>query len=160
MHEGRPTVGRRRFIGTTAAIAISGPALAGCSSSSDSDGGNGDGNDEGDGGGGGGGETTEVAVGPGGDFTFEPAEVTVSTGDTVVWSFESAGHNVECKPSEADEATLPDGAKPFASYDGSDRFGTNDQGTTFEYTFSVAGTYDYVCVPHIGMDMLGTVVVE
>lgn len=149
MHPGSSGVDRRRFIKTAAAVGLAG-AFAGC-------GGDGGGNGNGNGNGGGG---ATVAAGPGGDFVFEPEEVTISTGETVTWEFESANHNVECDPEQSDEAELPDGAEPFASYDGDDRFATIEEGETWEYTFETAGTYTYVCVPHVGSGMVGTVVVE
>lgn len=178
MQSGSSDVGRRRFLKRAAVVGIAGSALAGCSGDgNDGGGGGGDGSgddDSGDGGGSGGGSGSgenddgsgsggggaEVAAGPGGNFTFEPEEVTISTGETVTWTFESGSHNVECKPSEEEQASLPDGAEPFDSYDGENRFAPNGQGTTYEHTFDVAGTYTYVCVPHVGAGMIGTVVVE
>jgi len=134
---------RRTYLRTVGAAAATG-LLAGCAGDSDS---------------GPSGENT-VAVGPDNQLVFEPETLTVSTGDTVTWSFETVGHNVECDPSQSDYASLPSGAEPFASYDGDNRFETNDQGTTWEHTFEVAGSYDYVCVPHAAQGMRGTVVVE
>lgn len=168
MQSGSSAVGRRQFLKTTAAVGIAGPALAGCGGDGGNGNGNGNGggngggngNDGGNGNGNGGGGGAEVAVGPNGDFVFDPEEVTVSTGETVTWTFESASHNVECNPEQADEASLPDGADPFASYEGDDRFAVNDEGTTFEHTFDTAGEYTYICVPHVASDMIGTVVVE
>jgi peptide/nickel transport system substrate-binding protein len=40
------------------------------------------------------------------------------------------------------------------------RFETLAAGETFEHTFETAGEYRYVCVPHAGVGMQGTVVVE
>lgn len=40
----------------------------------------------------------EVIVGPDGDWVFDPEEVTISVGDTVVWYFDSPGHNVTSHP--------------------------------------------------------------
>jgi plastocyanin len=33
-------------------------------------------------------------------------------------------------------------------------------GETFEHTFTVPGTYVYVCVPHAGQGMIGRVIVN
>lgn len=157
MQNGSSDVDRRRFIKAAAAIGLAG-AFAGCGGDGGGNGnGNGGGNGNGNGNGGGG---ATVAAGPGGNFTYDPEEVTISTGETVTWEFESANHNVECDPEQSDEATLPDGAEPFASYDGDNRFDTVDEGETWEHTFDTAGTYTYVCVPHVGSGMIGTVVVE
>jgi plastocyanin len=120
---------------------------AGCGDDDDDDGGGGGaatteqpagggGDDEGGGGGGGGG--TEVSME---EFTFQPSEVTVSVGDTVTWTNnDSVGHDVT--------------ADSFSSGDP----GGMASGDTFEQTFEEAGTFDYVCTVHPGME--GTVVVE
>ena len=138
---------RRTLLGTIAGCSLAG--LAGCSGDR-----SGDGN-------GGGDESTPgengVAVAPGGSLSFSPETTTVSVGTTVTWYFERATHNVSCNPDHHEAASLPDGADPFASYEGDDRFATRDEGETFEHAFEVAGTYDYVCVPHASNGMVGTV---
>jgi plastocyanin len=146
------SVDRRTVLRTTGA-AVAGVALAGCSGGGDDT--PADGNDD-DGGG-----SNTVAVGPDGSLAFDPDEITVSVGDTVTWEFESAGHNVSAYPDHGDPVSLPEGAEPFGS-DGvaDDQYATISQGETFEHTFETAGEYTYVCVPHIGSDMIGTVVVE
>jgi plastocyanin len=125
------------------------------------------GDDDDDGGGGGGAETTEQPAGGGEDdggggddgggsdddgggggaevseegIAFNPAEVTVSVGDTVTWTNnDSVAHDVT--------------ADSFSSGDP----GGMSPGDTFEQTFDEAGTFDYVCTVHPGME--GTVVVE
>ena len=94
--------------------------------------------DDDDGGGGGGGGAAEVSME---GIAFQPAEVTVSAGDTVTWTNnDSVGHDVT--------------ADSFSSGDP----GGMASGDTFEQTFEEAGTFDYVCTVHPGME--GTVVVE
>ena len=39
-------------------------------------------------------QIVDVAVGPGGLFTYSPNLVTINVGDTVRWTFASIGHNV------------------------------------------------------------------
>jgi plastocyanin len=98
------------------------------------DGGGGGGGGDG-GGGGGGAEVSEE------DITFNPAEVTVGVGDTVTWTNnDSVGHDVTADSFSSGE---PGGMAP---------------GDTFEQTFDEAGTFDYVCTVHPGME--GTVIVE
>ncbi|PSP62394.1 halocyanin [Halobacteriales archaeon QH_8_64_26] len=92
-------------------------------------------------GGGGGGSTTEVAVGPGGQLVFEPAEVQISPGDTIKWTWESGGHNVA--PESGDW-----GHQPIES-----------QGFTYEHTFESAGENPYVCTPHASAGMKGVITV-
>ena len=104
----------------------------------ESGGGNATGNQSG---GGGGGQTTEVAVGPGGQLVFEPAEVQISPGDTIRWVWESGGHNVA--PESGDW-----GHQPIES-----------QGFTYEHTFESAGENPYVCTPHASAGMKGVITV-
>jgi plastocyanin len=112
------------------------------------------GDDDDDDGGGGGAATTEEPAGGGGDggggggaevsmegIAFEPADVTVAVGDTVTWTNnDSVPHDVT--------------ADSFSSGEPGGMSG----GDTFEHTFDEAGTFDYVCTVHPGME--GSVVVE
>lgn len=72
------------------------------------------------------------------DDEFDPAELTVEAGTTVVWEFDDGprAHNV-----------VADGFSSQTKADG-----------TFEHTFDEPGTYSYSCTLHAGMD--GTVIVE
>jgi amicyanin len=119
---------------------------AGCGGDDDDDGGDGGaatteqpaggGGDDGGGAGGGGGAEVSME-----GIAFQPAEVTVSAGDTVTWTNnDSVGHDVT--------------ADSFSSGEP----GAMASGDTFEHTFEEAGTFDYVCTVHPGME--GTVVVE
>jgi plastocyanin len=112
----------------------------------------GDDDDDG-GGGGGGGETTEEPSADGGtpaaggtevsmeNIKFNPQNVTIDAGDTVTWvNDDSVGHDVT--------------ADDFKSGDP----GAMQNGDTFEHTFDAAGTFDYVCTVHPGME--GTVTVR
>lgn len=138
--------------------ALAGAALAGCIGDSEpTDGGGENGGDTGGDENGGSGNT--VAAGPDGELVFEPEEITVSVGDTVTWNFESPGHNVYAYDDQGD-VSLPDGAEGFGSVEKGDQYGTNSEGDTFEYTFETAGTYEYVCVPHVSSGMVGKVIVE
>ena len=98
---------------------------------------------------------------------FDPTEITVSVGDTVVWANTSSrGHTVT-----AYDSGIPDDAAFFASggYDSTeaarDAFGSGlggliDSGDTWSHTFEVPGEYEYLCIPHEASGMIGTVVVE
>src|SRR3954453_981102 len=73
------------------------------------------------------------------NFAFDPASTTVKVGSTVTWTNkDSAGHSV----SAADDSFK------------SDRLST---GSTFQFTFDSAGTFEYVCGIHPSMH--GTIVV-
>ena len=95
------------------------------------------------GGGGGGGGASEVSMK---GLAFEPADVTVKTGDTVTWTNDEAvGHDV----------TKEGGPGPeFSSGDP----GGMQEGDTFEQTFDMPGMIEYVCTVH--SNMTGTVNVE
>jgi len=118
---------------------------AGCGDDDDDGGGGGEQNSEQpaeQNGGGGGGEQggggAEVKME---GIEFNPAEVSVSKGDTVTWVNEdSVGHDVT--------------GDSFKSGDP----GGLQNGDTFKFTFKKAGTFDYVCTVHPGMD--GSVVVK
>ena len=100
------------------------------------DGGGGGGDDDDGGGAGGGG--TEVSMA---DIAFDPAEVTVGVGDTVTWTNDdSVDHDVTADSFSSGD---PGGMAP---------------GETFDHAFEEAGTFDYVCTVHPGMD--GSVTVE
>lgn len=106
------------------------------------------------------GEVVDVAVGPEGDYLrFVPEAVEISVGDTVRWTAESEGHNVSAKPEAATQVELPEGAEPFATYEGNRSFMVMEVGETFEHTFTVPGEYVYVCAPHADQGMVGRVVV-
>lgn len=95
-------------------------------------------------GGGGGGATETVAVGPDGDFVFEPADLPVQPGTTVVWEWESDNHNVA-------PTSIPDGA----TWEGHPEIAGT--GTTYEHTFETEGTFEYLCEPHEAADMVGAI---
>ena len=88
---------------------------------------------------------------------FEPQEITVSVGDRVEWR--NAGnitHTVTTDPSKVADpggVSVPDGVKPWDS-------GLLAGGETFTRTFKRPGTYEYLCIPHEGARMVGTVIVE
>lgn len=106
------------------------------------------------------GDVVEVAVGPSGNyFRFVPERVEIPVGGTVRWNFESAGHNVSARPEAARQVSIPEGAEPFASYPEGESFRVVAEGETYEHAFSVPGEYVYVCVPHVGEGMIGTVAV-
>lgn len=99
---------------------------------------------------------------------FEPETYTVSVGDEVVWhNTSSRSHTVT-----AYESAIPDDAAYFASggfeseaaaraaWDGGGDDGQFRPGAEYSHRFEVAGTYEYVCLPHESRGMTGTIVVE
>lgn len=95
------------------------------------------------------------------DLRFDPATVTIDSGETVTWT--NAGdvnHTVT-----AYEDGMPDGAAYFASGGFDSERAARDRitdgliaaGEEYEHTFTTRGTYEYYCIPHESSDMIGTV---
>jgi plastocyanin len=103
------------------------------------------------------------------DLVFDPEDLTIAPGDTVVWdNVGSIGHSVT-----AYEDDIPGDAEYFASggFDaeqaarsaytvGDPDSGDIAGGETYEHTFEVEGTYEYFCIPHETVGMLGTIEVS
>jgi plastocyanin len=117
----------------------------------------GDDDDDGGGGGGGGANTQEPAAGGGGggggtkvvmkNIQFDPAETTVSAGDTVTWTNdESVAHDVDKE------------SGPGPQFSSGPQGGMNE-GDTFKHTFDKPGTYKYICRVH-APGMAGTIIVK
>ncbi|MDS0281253.1 halocyanin domain-containing protein [Haloarcula onubensis] len=90
--------------------------------------------------------TVEVGVeANGGAYGFGPAAIHVDNGATVQWEWtgNGGGHNVH----SAGEGPLDSGSA------------TSSAGVNYEHTFESDGIYNYVCVPHEGLGMKGSVVV-
>lgn len=87
---------------------------------------------------------------------FVPREIRINVGDTVEWrNVESIAHTVTAdlaRVANRRSVELPANAEPFDS-------GWVRRGQTFRYTFTEPGVYRYVCLPHEGRGMLGTVIV-
>lgn len=92
-----------------------------------------------------------IDAGPDRELTFVPRSFSVAVGGTVEWVFRSAGHNA--KPT-----AVPEGS----SWTGTpgDRFSTVPIGFISRHTFTVPGSYEYVCVPHRSLGMVGSFTVE
>jgi plastocyanin len=99
--------------------------------------------------------------------SFRPEELTVEAGTTVTFrNTSSHGHTVT-----AFQDAYPDEAEYFASggyateaaarrdYENNNG-GVLDQGDRFEHEFPVPGRYDYFCIPHLDVDMIGAIEVE
>lgn len=88
---------------------------------------------------------------------FSPQQVRIKAGGTVTWENPSTVvHTATADPdkvADADHVSLPDGAQPWDS-------GFVQPGDSFSHTFTEPGTYEYVCIPHEGVGMAGTIIVE
>ncbi len=81
-----------------------------------------------------------------GDDFFSPQNITIATGDVVHWVWAAGSHTT----TSGDNCT-PNGmwTAPIDS---------NHQ--TFSFTFATNGTYNYFCIPHCTMGMVGSVFVQ
>lgn len=89
--------------------------------------------------------TVNVDVGPGGSIVFEPFSVSIQPGDTVMWSWKSNHHTV----------TAGTPGAPTGLFDS----GIRNLGSTFSFTFTNPGTFNYYCLPHGADGMSGVVIV-
>lgn len=161
---------RRTFV--TAASAVSVGALSGCAAPTEDEGTeaeeqNGGAEDEGtttettaegttteqggqDGG------ATQIRMETEGDhYYFDPIGLFVEPGATVEWVIESGSHSSTAYAEGnggAEVNRIPQDAEPWNSEV------LSDEGATFTHTFEATGTYDYFCVPHKSLGMVGRVV--
>lgn len=102
------------------------------------------------------GKTVEIAMKQGAKSRFDPDTVTIAAGDTVKWTNTGfVTHSVTFDPSmaaKAGDVVLPAGVMPFDS-------GNIEEDGTFSHTFTVKGTYHYICKLHEAMGMVGTITV-
>lgn len=102
--------------------------------------------------------TAEAALLPqdegGGVYVYDPAIIWVEQGATVTWEIKNASHSVTAYHSNTDHPLrIPEDAEPFNST-------TITDGETFEHTFETPGVYNYYCIPHEPLGMVGLVIVD
>ncbi len=73
-------------------------------------------------------------------------DLTIETGDTVIWTWTSPNHTVENDPSGSSVETFNSGF-------------LGPTGSTFPYTFTTIGNNDYLCGVHGAASMSGTITV-
>jgi len=103
-----------------------------------------------------GGTATVEMVTDGSDYYFDPIGLAVEPGTTVTWTNESGSHSSTAYAESLDAADvtrIPADAEPWNSET------ISEEGATFEHTPEVEGTYDYFCIPHKTLDMIGRLVV-
>lgn len=92
-------------------------------------------------------EAEQVVAVADGALSFDPESFEISAGDTVVWVWQSSGHNVRpsSQPGDANWSGTPGGSSELY-----------DEGYTYSYTFDVPGEYEYYCNPHRSAGMTGS----
>lgn len=136
---------RRGFLAAVAAMAAASVGTAAAQEGNETDtGGSGDPT------------THEVAMlSDGSEYIFDPIGLHVEPGDTVRWVIESGAHSTTAYAEGnggAAERRIPEGAEPWNSET------MTEVGAEFEYTFEEEGTYDYFCIPHKSLGMVGRIV--
>lgn len=90
-------------------------------------------------------------------LTFEPEQIEVAVGEEVTWkNIGKIGHTITAEKSKVADPSLvsvPAGAQEWDS-------GFVTEGESFSRSFELPGTYRYICIPHEGAHMVGTVVVK
>lgn len=91
-----------------------------------------------------------------GSYYFDPIGLHVKPGDTVKWVLKSGGHSTTSytknNPNYDGSRLIPKKAKSW------DSGVLSNAGATFSYTFKVKGTYNYYCIPHKTLGMVGRIV--
>lgn len=135
-----------RSVGSVTAVSVVG--LAGCASGGESDGTPTPADQTGD--------TTVNMLTEGSQYYFDPIGLAVDPGTTVTFRNESGSHSATAYQADngyASTTRIPAGAESFNS-------GTlTTEGETFDHTFETEGTYDYFCIPHKTLGMIGRIVV-
>lgn len=73
-------------------------------------------------------------------------DLTIESGDTVIWTWTSPNHTVENDPGGSSVETFDSGL-------------LGPIGSTFSHTFTVVGSNDYYCSIHLAASMSGTITV-
>jgi plastocyanin len=90
-------------------------------------------------------------------LAFEPKQIEVAAGQKVAWkNLGKVAHTVtadKAKVADPSLVSVPAGTKEWDS-------GLVGGGESFSRSFEKPGTYRYVCIPHEGAGMVGSVVVR
>ena len=111
------------------------------------------------------GKTVEVKmIGDASGYKFDPANVTIKSGDQVKWVMVSGGpHNVAFQnvtdPAVAAQLDANMPGQKMGPLSGPMVMQPNEA-YTVSFAKIPAGKYDYICTPHAAMNMKGTVTVQ
>ena len=85
-------------------------------------------------------------------YAYSPASLTIKVGETVCWQWTDSAdlHNVAEISAEGDQMRKEGGIYS----------GETAKTVDFRHTFTEATTFHYICEPHVGMQMVGKVIVS
>lgn len=81
------------------------------------------------------------------DSYFDPQNITISPGDTIVWTNNGTMIHTSTSGTGCDA-------------DGTWNSGNLNPGQSYSYIFTTEGSFDYFCIPHCAMGMVGKVTIE
>jgi gliding motility-associated-like protein len=91
--------------------------------------------------------STQWVVNTAGNTFGANTNLSINIGDTVIWNNTGGFHNVN-----ATLATYPGNPEGFGN-------AVAGAGWSFQWIFTIAGTYDYQCDPHLALGMVGEITV-
>lgn len=111
------------------------------------------------------GKTWEIKmIGDGTTYKYEPANLTIKSGDNVKWTMVSGGpHNVSFDPDSipaAAKAQLSANMDAQMSEDAGPLLSNANESYEISFARIPAGTYKFYCTPHRAMNMMGTITVK
>jgi plastocyanin len=81
------------------------------------------------------------------NFQFDPKQLSISAGDTIIWKNSGGSHNVD-----GNQSVFTSNPESFGNSVGA--------GWTYTFVFKTEGTYNYQCDPHAAMGMVGKIIVN
>ncbi len=95
-------------------------------------------------------QTTHIVTTSG--FDFVPENITIQAGDSIMWTdLQAAFHNVVETDCPTSSSSTSNGGFDSGIAGGVD---------TFTVQFNDAGTFCYICEPHVSLGMVGSITVE
>jgi plastocyanin len=101
-------------------------------------------------------QKTIQMVTDGGDYYFDPIGLFVEPGETVTWTIKAGSHSTTAYVKGKSLGTVTR-IPANAEFWNSNVLSSTD--ATFEHKFTATGTYDYYCIPHKSLGMVGRLVV-
>lgn len=103
------------------------------------------------------GSNAVAMVTEGDSYYFDPVGLFVESGTTVTWVNEAGSHSSTAYTQENPQSEV---TRIPSDADGWNSETLTEAGAEFTHTFDVAGTYDYYCIPHKSLGMVGRIVVD